>query len=344
MKIGYVPYDAGMEKPGDRRRFCGYARRRGLLFEVADPEKTYDVVVVSERGDLSLWSRYRKGRVVFDMVDAYLDVPRTDWKGLLRGAALFASGRSRRPLFNHWEAVRAMCRRADAVVCGSPEQRERILPHCRNTHAVLDFHDMYDKVKMNFDAGEPFRLVWEGLPHNVVFFRLIRSALRSLSRRRPIELNLVTAPRSPRFLGKYWSQKTAALWGDTFAGVRWHDWNESSVPTLATACDLAVIPLPLTDPFQALKPENKLLLFWRMAIPTVASATPAYVRAMDAAGVKMACRTEQEWEKTLAAFMDDAGARRDAAERGRNYVLARHTEDTTLAGWDAVFASLRGGS
>ena len=46
LRIGYVPYTPSLDKPGDRRRFVHYARRRNLSFEIADPAQDYDVVIL----------------------------------------------------------------------------------------------------------------------------------------------------------------------------------------------------------------------------------------------------------------------------------------------------------
>ena len=48
LRYGYVPYSSSLEMPGDRRRFVHYARRRGLDFEIADPSRAYDAVVLSD--------------------------------------------------------------------------------------------------------------------------------------------------------------------------------------------------------------------------------------------------------------------------------------------------------
>ena len=63
-RIGYVPYSASLTHPGDLRRFVAYARARNLPFEVARPDGRYDVVVLSELSDISVWSEYRGGKVV----------------------------------------------------------------------------------------------------------------------------------------------------------------------------------------------------------------------------------------------------------------------------------------
>ena len=52
LRVGYAPLSPSLEQPGDRRRFVYYAQRRGIEFEIADPAKDYDVVVVSQRADI----------------------------------------------------------------------------------------------------------------------------------------------------------------------------------------------------------------------------------------------------------------------------------------------------
>jgi hypothetical protein len=61
-------------------------------------------------------------------VDLYLSMPRTDPKGLLRGLVKFVAGQSRRLRLDHWKALDEMCRRADAVICSTEEQRRIVLP------------------------------------------------------------------------------------------------------------------------------------------------------------------------------------------------------------------------
>src|SRR4051812_29519527 len=91
-RIGYVPVTANLKGPGDRRRFAGYAQRRRLALEIAQPEEKYDVVVVSEMADITRWSRYAHGKVVYDLCDSYLAIPRTDLQQLLRGPAKYFAG------------------------------------------------------------------------------------------------------------------------------------------------------------------------------------------------------------------------------------------------------------
>ena len=341
-RIGYVPYSATLERPGDRRRFVAYAHARNLPFELARPDERYDLVVLSEVADISVWRDYPHGKVVYDLIDSYLAIPRSDVKQWLRGAVWYALGRHRRLRLDHWTAIQDMCRRADAVVCTTEEQQGDIQRYCPNVHIVLDVHSsVVHKVKENYSCGEPFNLVWEGLPSNITQLKQIRSVLRNINKRQRLVLNIITDPDQPRLLGRFGRVQSLDLAREMFDSVRLHPWEEATCSEFIRNCDLAVIPIDLTDPFVTGKPENKLLLLWRMGMPVVTSATPAYQRAMRDAGLEgLACRDQGEWLIALKRVIGDESLRREAGMRGREFAESHFGKEIMLARWDAVFASL----
>ncbi len=75
-------------------------------------------------------------------------------------------------------------------------------------------------------------------------------------------------------------------------------------------------------------------------MPVVASATPAYTRAMQGAGLDLTCRDKEQWLSTLECLLADETARRDAGCRGKTYADREFGEGRLLARWDAVFTSL----
>ena len=341
-RIGYVPYSDTLERPGDRRRFAAYANARKLPFELARPEERYDIVVLTESADISIWCDYPHGKVVYDLIDSYLAIPRTNVKHWLRGVLWYALGRHRRLRFDLWAAIQDMCRRADAVVCTTEDQRLEIERYCSNVHIILDVHSsVVHKAKEDYHCGEPFNLVWEGLPNNITQLKQIRDVLRGINKRSPLVLHIVTDPDQPRFLGKFGRVKSLDLARAVFDSVQFHPWAEATSSEVIRNCDLAVIPIDLADPFVTGKPENKLLLLWRMGMPVVTSATPAYLRAMREVGLEdLACRDKGEWEITLERIIGDESLRRDAGIRGRELAETRFGKEVMLARWDAVFASL----
>jgi hypothetical protein len=341
MRIGYVPYSSDLTQPGDRRRFPFYAEQRGIEFELADPANDYDVVVVTPRTDLAAWTRWRRGKLVFDIVDSYLDIPSTNPKQMLRGPAKFVAGEARTPFFSYQRALERILERADAVTCATPEQAATISRYCQNVHPILDVQSrMVTQVKQDYAAGDPFKLVWEGLGENVRWFSEIRDPLAALGRTRPLELHLVTAVRFKQISQRFWTRETAKIAAHFFDHVEVHQWSEQSVAQVATACDLALIPLPLDRPLERGKPESKLVSFWRMGLPTLTSATPAYVRVMDAAGQRLYCRSQADWSEALGRLAGDQSAREQAGRGGRAFAEREYGDERLLSAWDAVFNSL----
>ncbi|MDA1354604.1 MAG: hypothetical protein O3A01_09125, partial [bacterium] len=281
LRIGYVPISNTLDSPGDRRRFVAYAQARNLKFTLAIPEERYDLVVLSQMADISVWCDYPHGKVVYDFIDSYLAIPRTNIKQWLRGLVMYAIGRHRRFRFDYRATLQNMCSRADAVICSTKEQAGDIKPFCQNVHLILDVQkSIINRVKEDYSSGLPFNLVWEGLPINIWHLNQIQDVLKNIDKHRPLILNIVTDPERSRLLGRFGRIHSIDLARKVFNSVKLHIWDESTWSDIIRNCDLAVIPIDLSDSFAFGKPENKLLLFWRMGMPVITSATPAYLRAM----------------------------------------------------------------
>lgn len=342
LRIGYVPYSNSFSKPGDRRRFVAYARARGLDFEVANPNERYDLVVLSETADISVWPNYRHGKIVYDLIDSYLSVPRTNPAQLLRGSAWFALGKHRLLRPDYLTSLRQMCRRADAVICSTAEQSQVIRKYCDNVHIVLDVHEMVVKnIKIDYSVSDPVRLVWEGLPSNLPQLAKVAPVLAQLSKQCLVELHVVTDPARERLKGLLGEVDTRRFLGRHFDKFVYHEWDEGTCSTIVSECDIALIPIDLTDPFVRGKPENKLLLLWRMGLPVIASGTPAYKRAMAQVGTpQLACVSNDQWLAAFKYLLRSEEVRRHAGTCGRRHAQTDHAPNMVLSRWDAVFSSL----
>lgn len=341
LRIGYVPNSPLLDAPGDRRRFVHYAKMRSLQFEIADPTQKYDVVILSECADLSVWSKYKGGALVYDLIDSYLAIPRTDIKGCFRGLAKFLTRQSRYPQFDHWKAIELMCRHSSAVICSTNEQKRDISRFCANVHVILDSHiGVTRSIKRNYAPNRPFRLVWEGLPYTLGSIKVIQRVLEKISARHSIELYLLTDLEYFSFLGQYGRTSTLKAARKLYPNVKLIEWKEETAAEIICSCDLAIIPIDLSDPFASGKPDNKLVLFWRMGMPVLTSATPAYDRAMASAGLSMTCATAKEWEEALEIYVTNEDKRSIAGECGLKCVDNHYTEVELLRKWDAVFQSI----
>lgn len=342
LRVAYVPLSRDFKHPGDCRRFSRYAEVRGIRVEIADPSEDYDVVVVSQGADLSIWNQYSKPRakIVYDFTDSYLAISRRDPRGMLRGLAKFVTRQSRYLRLDHWKAIEDMCERSDAVVCVTEEQKADISKHCENVHIVLDMHNMYVGEKKSYSAGKVFNLVWEGYPENLQAFYQIRDVLREIDSRRPLALHLITRLEFGRYMGKYLKRKSSDIARDILPRSYVYEWNDQLCSSIIEACDMALLPIDLNIPFTTGKPENKLLIFWHLGMPTVASATPAFARTMARAGLPKACRSSDDWKQALELNIFDGEARAAAGLRGKAFAKANFSEEQLLAQWDEVFASV----
>jgi len=339
--VAYAPYAPGMNSPGDRRRFGFYAAASGITLQEADPGRDYDLVYLSTRADLTAWAKYRgRAKIVFEVIDSYLALPENDPKNKLRGLAKYLSGEVSKPILSYRRALIEMATRADAVVCSTEEQKQQLSQFCPNVHIILDVHDEVGPMrKEDYCARAPFNLVWEGLAYTLDAFDTIAPALERIARRHPIALHLVTDLHSHRYLGRFWGVDTEKRARRIFKNTFVYQWNPLMLAPIATRCDLALIPLDLTDPFSRGKPENKLLLFWRMGMPTITSASPAYDRAMRACGLDMTCNTLPEWESTIEEYLLTEDLRQQAGSKGARFAESFHSRGQVFERWEQLIAA-----
>jgi glycosyltransferase involved in cell wall biosynthesis len=119
-----------------------------------------------------------------------------------------------------------------------------------------------------------------------------------------------------------------------------YQWSETMFSSVATKCDLAVIPIPLDNTFAMYKPENKLVLMWRLGIPTVVSATPSYSAAMSNAGLNLACTNDTEWREKIIELLESEALRRHVGQKGFLQASKFYCDKVLSSKWDNVLKSL----
>jgi len=97
------------------------------------------------------------------------------------------------------------------------------------------------------------------------FFAETREVLKRIQKSRKLAFHIITNLEYGQYLGRrVWKRRALEVVRGFLDNVYLYEWNEDTCGSIITACDLALIPLPLGDPMEAGKPENKLLLFWRL--------------------------------------------------------------------------------
>lgn len=348
LRIGYWPLSGNMNSAGDRRRLLFWAKTRGHLI-VTDLTQNIDVLVASENADFNAPVFQQKDiPVIFDLVDAYLS-PLNTYDDVARGLAKRISGQISgviKPFSHH---VRDFCASSNAVICSSIEQEEVIRRHNTNTHVILDSHDeipFLHPPEHRLEVGSERQILWEGQPATIGGVKSISQVLSNLSMTTNVRFNFVTDFKYFQFLNTYFERDTLRILKRDLQQVAEKinliPWTPDNLVESAKNSSVAMIPIDLTVPMQRLKPENRLLIMWRLGLPCLTSPSPAYVRVSRKAGVSAACNNLQEWYEGFNRLLNDPDYATDEIKAAQNYLHENHNRAILLNKWDLVFESVLG--
>jgi len=348
LKIGYWPLSNGLNSPGDRRRLVFWANSRGHEI-ITDTERKVDVIVATENADFnSIYFKEARVPVVFDLVDAYLS-PLNAANDFLRGIAKSVSGQISGGIKPFSEHVKEFCISSSVVICSSIEQERIISPFNRNTHIILDSHEeipfLNPRDLRTADSKEKI-ILWEGQPATIRGVRAISPTLDKITKTHTLRFEFVTDEYYYKFLGKYIKQSTAVTLkkdlNEIEARVNITPWSIDNLVKSAEKSAIAMIPINLTVPMQELKPENRLLIMWRLGLPCLTSASPAYSRVMSKAGTTGTCNVDEDWKTNFEKLLNDRSFAFEEVERGQIYLRENHTSSILLNKWDEAIASAVG--
>lgn len=348
LKIGYWPLSQTLLTAGDRRRLVFWAHARGHEI-VTDQNESVDVILASENSDFnSSYFEQQRIPIVFDLVDAYLS-PLNSVDDLARGFVKHLTGQisGRIKPFSHH--VRDFCARSSAVICSSVEQEEVINSYNTNTHVILDSHDeipFLEPKLLETRKTDINRILWEGQPATIRGVGNISSTLFQLSKRNRVRFDFVTDEKYFQLLNKYIQKDTLGLLRRDLRQiidlVEITPWTPTNLVKCAQRSSVAVIPIDLSVPMQKLKPENRLLIMWRLGLPCLTSPSPAYARVAQEAGVTSICDSAEIWLENFSRLLNDPTFAQNEILSGQNYLRDNHNRATLLNKWDLAFESVLG--
>ena len=348
LKIGYWPLSPTFKSAGDRRRLIFWAQARGHAI-VTDLNQSVDVIVASENTDFN--SRYfvqRKVPIIFDLIDAYLS-PLNFYDDFARGFVKRVSGHISGVIKPFSQHVKDFCENSSAVICSSVEQEEIIRRYNTNIHVILDSHDeipFIDARHSKAEAPNERRILWEGQPATIRGVQQISSILAQISKSNNLRFDFVTDEKYFQLLNKYIQKNTWDLLKKDLSQiadlVRIIPWNPDHLVECAQRSAVAMIPIDLSVPMQKLKPENRLLIMWRLGLPCLTSPSPAYARVARKAGVNAVCENPQIWLESFNRILNDPEFAYDEIVGGQNYLRENHNSAILLSKWDAAFESVMG--
>lgn len=348
LKVGYWPLSPTLTSAGDRRRLVFWARARGHSI-VTDLNQKVDVIVASEKADFnsSFFSR-KNTPVIFDLIDAYLS-PLTHFDDLARGVAKRMTGQISGGIKSFSEHVRDFCLESNAVICSCIEQEEIIKNYNNNTHVILDSHDeipLINPQKSGNSISKKHRILWEGQPATIRGVKIVSRALSELSKTTSLTLDFVTDEKYFQFLNRYIERSTHKLLkrdlGKIVELANVVPWSSVNLTECANTSTAAMIPIDLSIPMQKLKPENRLLIMWRLGLPCLTSPSPAYTRVAHNAEVDAICESEEQWLAKFKKLLNDPIFAYEEVLKGQNYLSEMHNPKTLLNKWDRAIESVIG--
>jgi hypothetical protein len=351
-RIGYAGYSSDWRAPGDRRRFCAYAAHRRLTFERARLSRNFDVVLVTHNGDIAGWTARKRRepaafKFIFELVDSYL-LRTNRAERLLKALGRFAMGTESRLSPDFLRTLVDACETADAVICSTEEQRDTIRRYNPNVFTSFDyFGDELGPPKSDYSGSSKLRLVWEGQSVNLSSVASIAESINNLKDK--VELHIVSDPRVPRFFNRYAAYSAKRALKKIKCEIVFHPWQRDSFSSQITSADVAIIPIDPANAFAWGKPENKLIMMWQLGMPTLASPTPAYTRAVHEAGMvrdvsthtNLLCGDTFWWWVGLARTMPDRpNNRQRIGETCRAFAERAYSREEFLRRFDAVFEAI----
>lgn len=346
LRIGYVPLSPDLTSPGDRRRLIFWANQRGHAI-TTDLNQKIDLVVASETTDFrAKYFTKRKVPLIFDLVDGYLS-PRSKSEDFARGAAKKFSGQISGTMKPFSHLVRDFCQESDGVICSSIEQKNLVDQYNPNVHVILDSHDELPLIEpriLKVDTSNKRRILWEGQPATLKSVGKLIEDISYVNTNKDWHFSLVTDEEYYKYLNRFLKRTSLSLleknYPNTVKQFSISKWTIKNLVTLAQSSSVSIIPIDLLVPIQNMKPENRLLIMWRLGLPCLTSASPAYLRTAKQAEVKSCCETSSDWVESLDELLNNPTLAFEHVQRGQNYLSEHHSRRILLDKWDRAVESV----
>ena len=336
IRVFYFPYTPDGLGPADRRRFGRWCSvRKHQIVGIND--RNIQLAVLTPKGlYLAPYFAKRKIPIILDIVDAQNLL--SHWgRDLARGLSNKRSGNIL-PIFpiKFSSIIRNNLKFVHTVVVANPEQQYLYNNFARTTY-ILDSHSEIPMLDVNLNRPRG-ALFWEGLPYTwKEVFPLFAEIQKSFEGDNFI-LNIVTSEKyksltKPR--GFHSSRTQIATYEKKYGfKTNFYPWNLQNLLEAAQVSEFGLLPVG-NQKEMFLKAENRLLIMWRLGLPTLFSNTPAYSRVSSLSGVTSGkCESAQDWLDCISEWRKNPTLAIRQVELGQLYIKQMHSEENFLQKWD----------
>ena len=136
-----------------------------------------------------------------------------------------------------------------------------------------------------------------------------------------------------------------AQFADLAGQIEWRDLVPlSALPTEMARFAVNIAPLEADNPFCEAKSELKFFEAALAGVPTIASPSGPFTRAIEHGATGMLARTEEDWYAALTRLLGDATLRARIAQSAYHVSLGRFGPGARATAWPLMLAQLQGGA
>lgn len=214
------------------------------------------------------------------------------------------------PHDSRWRRAKfeATCHATELVIAGNQVLAEAARPHARRVEIVPTPIDC-DRYRQSVpDPARPPRIVWVGLPENLIYLQMLKPVISRLQERWPQLRLRVVSSRFPD-------------WPDSM--LERISWSPQSEVDALTTADVGI--MPLTDnTWTRGKCAFKLLQYMAAALPCVASPVGANCDVVLHERNGFLVREEMQWYAALAALLESPELRLRFGTQGLAHARAHY--------------------
>lgn len=346
--LTYDSYSTDLSQIADRRRTAIWKDQIKDIEQSGQGEEIHIHVANPFSTKKRLQSLNKNTRLVLDLVDGYLAEQPSLLKDYLRQLSRVGVLEFLRRPIRFSKSLTLLCEESDLIIVASQEQAEVVRNLNPNVIPIWDCHD---------ELGEPrhpsplhkeskFEIFWEGLSVTLFHFQECLPDLKEFLLETNSTLNIVSNPNHFRFSNRFLKVSTEKYLGKIFREleyhIKFHEWSVTRVREVASRCDFGLIPLLERDKFARLKPENKLMIYWRLGLPTLFSGSPSYLRVAQKLGLSDFSVEGGRWKERLLWLSKDLVNQGGRISTATDMLVEHHNEQAILAQWRRAFQSLTG--
>lgn len=230
------------------------------------------------------------------------------------------------PHDSRWRRAKfaATCRSMELVIAGNSELAEAAKPYAERVEIVPTPVDCERYRQSTPDPGRAPRLVWIGLPENLIYLEMLKPVIARLQMRWPALRLRVVCSSFPD-------------WPDSLLErVEWSP--ETEVSALASA-DIGIMPLTDNEWTRG-KCAFKLLQYMAAGLPCVASPVGANRDAVRSDHNGFLASTEAQWYEAFTALLESPELRRRFGTRGLARVREHYNASVVPRRTAALIAEL----